>query len=254
MTDATIPSVSTAAISPRPATRRPELDVLTTLIVFSLIFFHTLGIFTGYQGSSTQLKNQLATILLSLVVVSEFIWIMPVMMFVAGIAIYHSLKRRGAGQFVQERLLRLGIPFLTGLVLANPPQIYYALRLQERPARELPALLPALLEHPLLPAVLPLLPRARGSRADLQRDPPVVPDLSAGLHPAARTPVHLPGRPAGERVVQRVAGFLSQALCHLSVGHPHRPAGGVGGPHLAQRLVPLDLALYHRGRLPRRRR
>jgi glucan biosynthesis protein C len=130
MTDYATSSMATEAVPPRPATRRPELDVLTTLIVFSLIFFHTLGIFTGYQGIVYPLKNQLATILLSFVVVSEFIWIMPVMMFVAGIAIYHSLKRRGAAQFVQERLLRLGVPFLTGLVLANPPQIYYALRLR----------------------------------------------------------------------------------------------------------------------------
>jgi len=130
MTDAAIPSVSTSAISPRPAARRPELDVLTTLIVFSLIPFHTLGIFNGYQGIVYQMKSQLATLLLSLVVVSEFIWIMPVMMFVAGIAIYYSLQRRSTGQFVQERLLRLGIPFLTGLALANPPQLYYALKLR----------------------------------------------------------------------------------------------------------------------------
>jgi hypothetical protein len=53
---------------------------------------------------------------------------MPVMMLVAGIAAWHSLERRTPSRFLRERLLRLGVPFLTGLILVNPPQVYYYLR------------------------------------------------------------------------------------------------------------------------------
>jgi len=108
--------------------RRHELDVLTTLIVFGLVFFHTASIFSGHQLITNKMQSELTTILASLVVASEFIWIMPVMMLVAGIAAWHSMQRRTAKKFLRERLLRLGVPFLTGLVLVNPPQVYYYLR------------------------------------------------------------------------------------------------------------------------------
>jgi glucan biosynthesis protein C len=108
--------------------RRRELDVLTTLIVFGLAFFHTASIFSGHQLITNKMQSQLTTVLASLVVSLEFIWIMPVMMLVAGIAVWHSLERRSAKRFLRERLLRLGVPFLTGLILVNPPQVYYYLK------------------------------------------------------------------------------------------------------------------------------
>ena len=108
--------------------RRAELDVLTTLIVFGLMFFHTASIFSGHQLISNKVQSEFTTILASLVVSSEFIWIMPVMMLVAGMAAWHSLGRRTWKEFLRERLLRLGVPFLTGLLLVNPPQVYYYLK------------------------------------------------------------------------------------------------------------------------------
>jgi len=102
--------------------------VLTTLIVFGLAFFHTASIFSGHQLISNHRQSELTTILASLVVSAEFLWIMPVMMLVAGIAAWYSLEQRNAGRFARERLLRLGLPFVTGIVLMNPPQIYYYLR------------------------------------------------------------------------------------------------------------------------------
>ena len=95
--------------------RRRELDVLTTLIVFRLMFFHTSSIFSGHQLIAKRNQSELTTIPAPLVVSSEFIWIMPVMMLVAGIAVWHSLERRTPSRFIPERLLRLGVPFLTGL-------------------------------------------------------------------------------------------------------------------------------------------
>jgi glucan biosynthesis protein C len=111
--------------------RRHELDVLSTLIVFGLMFFHTATIFSGQQLVVNKTQSQLVMLLASLVASFEYVWIMPAMMFIAGIAICYSLRRRSPGEFVRERLLRLGIPFLTGLVIATPPQVYYYLKAQE---------------------------------------------------------------------------------------------------------------------------
>jgi len=111
-----------------PQGRRHELDVLTTLIVFGLMFFHTASIFFGHQLITNRMQSALTTIVASLVVSLEFIWIMPVMMLVAGIAAWHSLERRTPKRFIRERFLRLGVPFLTGLGIVNPPQVYYYLR------------------------------------------------------------------------------------------------------------------------------
>ena len=110
---------------------RYELDVLTSLIVFGLLFFHTASIFSGQQLIVNEEQGQVATMVASLIVSFEYIWIMPVMMCVAGMAMWYSLNRRTPGQFIRERLLRLGLPFFTGLVLANPPQVFYYLKARE---------------------------------------------------------------------------------------------------------------------------
>ena len=111
-----------------PGNRRAELDILTSFIVFGLLFFHTASIFSGQQLIVNTDQGQLAVLLASLVVSFEYVWIMPVMMCVAGIAAWYSLNSRTPGQFLRERLLRLGLPFLTGLALVNPPQVFYYLK------------------------------------------------------------------------------------------------------------------------------
>ncbi len=54
-------------------------------------------------------------------------WIMPLLFFVAGYAAYQALRKRTPGQYVRERVSRLLVPFLAGLVLIVPPQGYLAL-------------------------------------------------------------------------------------------------------------------------------
>ena len=51
--------------------RRHELDVLTTVIVFGLMFFHTASIFSGHQLITNKMQSELTTIVASLVVALE---------------------------------------------------------------------------------------------------------------------------------------------------------------------------------------
>ncbi len=53
-------------------------------------------------------------------------WIMPLFFAVSGIAVYSSLAKRSASQFVRDRFTRLMIPFLfVGLFVVLPVNVYY---------------------------------------------------------------------------------------------------------------------------------
>jgi hypothetical protein len=57
-------------------------------------------------------------------------WFMPLMFLVAGIATWYALQKRDAGQYVKERVSRLLIPLVLGIILIVPIQGYMA-RLQQ---------------------------------------------------------------------------------------------------------------------------
>jgi hypothetical protein len=53
-------------------------------------------------------------------------WIMPLFFAISGIAVYSSLAKRNASQFVRDRFMRLMIPFLfVGLLVILPVNVYY---------------------------------------------------------------------------------------------------------------------------------
>jgi glucan biosynthesis protein C len=52
------------------------------------------------------------------------VWMMPLLFVVSGMSIALSLQSRTANAFVQERVKRLLIPFLFGLLLLSPIQVY----------------------------------------------------------------------------------------------------------------------------------
>ena len=53
-------------------------------------------------------------------------WFMPLMFLLAGVSARFSLQKRGSKVFIKERLLRLGIPFIFGLLILNPILSYIA--------------------------------------------------------------------------------------------------------------------------------
>jgi glucan biosynthesis protein C len=50
---------------------------------------------------------------------------MPLLFVIAGAGMWFALERRSAGQFLQERTIKLVLPFIVGIFLIVPPQIYY---------------------------------------------------------------------------------------------------------------------------------
>ncbi len=64
--------------------------------------------------------------ILSAVIVFISPWFMPLMFLLAGASSSFSLAKRGYGKFIKERFIRLGIPFVAGLIVINPVLSYIA--------------------------------------------------------------------------------------------------------------------------------
>jgi hypothetical protein len=109
--------------------RRQDLDLMRATVVGGLIFFHTARIFDPLDF---YVKDQPPNLPLTLFVFFAGLWGMPLLFVVSGLGAWYSLRSRTATGFVRERLARLLVPFLVGLLVVVPPQIYYQLRFEGR--------------------------------------------------------------------------------------------------------------------------
>src|SRR5487761_610432 len=49
---------------------------------------------------------------------------MSLMFFISGLFVWSSLRRKGAGTFARDRMIRLGIPFIVGAAIVAPIAYY----------------------------------------------------------------------------------------------------------------------------------
>lgn len=103
--------------------RRRDIDLLRTLMVFGLVFFHTARIFDALPLPEG-IKNEPTSLVATVVTAFFALWAMPLMFAMSGVALRNSLGKRTPGAFVRERLQRLLVPFLFGVLLVIPPQYY----------------------------------------------------------------------------------------------------------------------------------
>ena len=57
-------------------------------------------------------------------------WLMPIIMLLAGVSAWYSLQRRGNGEYVRERIVRVLVPLVIGTLTLVPPQVYLERRLR----------------------------------------------------------------------------------------------------------------------------
>ncbi|MEU1003118.1 MULTISPECIES: acyltransferase family protein [Streptomyces] len=98
--------------------RRPELDAIRMLVVIGLIFFHSALVFA--TEGDFYVTNSETTEVVTVIAGFGVVWAMPLLFLISGLGAWHSLRRRGEGAFVAERLLRLGVPLLLATVVLNP--------------------------------------------------------------------------------------------------------------------------------------
>jgi surface polysaccharide O-acyltransferase-like enzyme len=100
------------------------LDVMRALVVIGLIFFHAALVFDvrdDYYVKNVQTAD------LSPLAAFGVVWAMPLLFLTAGLGIWHSLGRRTIGGFVRERLLRLFVPLVFGVLVLMPIPVWYRL-------------------------------------------------------------------------------------------------------------------------------
>jgi len=107
------------------ADRRGELDLLRGLVVLGLVFFHSAVIF---GAGELPIKRAPENVVAVLFVAFGATWGMPLLFVVAGMGVFYSLRSRDAGQFVRERVGRLLVPLVFGVLTLVPLQVYLGLR------------------------------------------------------------------------------------------------------------------------------
>lgn len=112
-------SSSTGAAPPR----RHELDWLRVLAVFGLIPFHVAIIFS--LGGGDYVKNAARSAIMGQIATFVTFWGIPLLFLVAGASSWFALTARAPSAWVLERIKRLLVPFVFGVLIIVPIQVYF---------------------------------------------------------------------------------------------------------------------------------
>ncbi len=101
--------------------RRHELDWLR-VIVFGLLILYHVGMFFVPWG--WHIKNDTIYPWLRYPMLFLNQWRLPLLFLISGMGTYYALSTRSQRQFAGERLRRLLLPLLFGILVVVPPQVY----------------------------------------------------------------------------------------------------------------------------------
>jgi hypothetical protein len=122
-----VPQEDSVDVTPtvnRPERRR-DLDLMRMFVVVGLVFFHTARIF---DTGDFYVKNDPTSELVSIAIAFAAMWGMPLLFVISGMAIWYSLRSRTMKAFSWERVRRLLVPLVFGVLVIVPPQIWTRLR------------------------------------------------------------------------------------------------------------------------------
>ncbi|NHJ33189.1 MAG: acyltransferase family protein, partial [Asgard group archaeon] len=104
--------------------RRYDIDWLRVIAIFIIFLLHVATIF-DLLSSYIPVRNIELSLELTLLEVTFLgLWPMPLFFILSGAATYYALGFRNSRQFVQERIRRILIPFIFGIIIIVPPQVY----------------------------------------------------------------------------------------------------------------------------------
>ena len=104
--------------------RKHYLDNIRTIVILLLFPYHTFMIWNNF-GTKFYIWGGNNNVLSSIIVLVSS-WIMPVLFVIAGMSARYSLEKRNTREFVKERIKKILIPFISGLILLIPFQTLYA--------------------------------------------------------------------------------------------------------------------------------
>jgi len=106
--------------------RRYDFDWLRVLAVLLLFPFHTGRVFDTF--GDWYVRNLETSDAITLFQAYVWRWHMPLLFVLAGAASWYALGKRRAGQYAWERVKRLLVPLIFGLLVIVPPQSWLGLR------------------------------------------------------------------------------------------------------------------------------
>lgn len=113
--------------APTPESRRTDtqwLRVAGMLVVFAIHAAEPFNPWDAWHIVSPERSKWLGELVLF-----PAPWIMPLFMVLAGEASWHALEKRSARVYVRERLVRIGLPLVAGILVLVPPQVWLERRL-----------------------------------------------------------------------------------------------------------------------------
>ena len=103
--------------------RRPEIELLRVVALVAVFAAHAAQPFNPWDVRHVQSPEPSKW--LGELVLFFAPWVMPLFVLIAGASAWHSLGRRSASEYLDERVVRLVIPLAAGLLLVVPPQVYF---------------------------------------------------------------------------------------------------------------------------------
>ncbi|MDR0840284.1 MAG: acyltransferase family protein [Christensenellaceae bacterium] len=102
--------------------RKHYIDNLRWLCVLALFPYHTFMVFNSF-GESFYVHGASVTST-TWIIQAMWPWLMPLMFVLAGISSAYALNKRSCAEYVKERVLRLLVPLIFGILLLVPLQTY----------------------------------------------------------------------------------------------------------------------------------
>jgi hypothetical protein len=107
--------------SVQPDERRHDLDALRVFCFGTLIVYHVSLI---YGAKSWWIHSPETSTLIDLIALGSHPWRMSLLFFISGLVTASLLKKRSVAEIRRVRTTQLLLPFVLGVLLVVPPQIY----------------------------------------------------------------------------------------------------------------------------------
>lgn len=106
---------------------RNYIDNLRWICILLLFPYHAAMIFNCW-GEGFYVRG-VSSEAISAFIIATYTWFMPLLFTLAGVSSYFALQKRSAGAYAKERMKKLLVPLLLGILLVVPAQTYFAERL-----------------------------------------------------------------------------------------------------------------------------
>lgn len=107
--------------------RRYDIDWIRVIVFDILILWHVGLFFVSWEFPvpwDLPMKNNVQAGWLSWPMLFIRVWRLPILFVVSGIGSRYALSSKSGAEYTRERLIRLFIPLITGVIIVVPPQVY----------------------------------------------------------------------------------------------------------------------------------